>query len=179
MTPLAEACNDLRAWLPHAATLINQPDTQPSAGHTKPGSKPPWNSQAATVIHETIGTLADIHLEMAHSIHGRYLWNPAYRHTGHTLTAITRLAPACDAELVKQATTAINGRVTAIMQLPAIDLEERWRELPAPCPRCQRPMLRACLRDGRVGCLGCQHRGQMMPGTVSDGYIRWDDGELT
>lgn len=179
MTGLAEACADLRAWLPVAAALITEPDTQPSIGRTQPHSKPPWNAEAAAVIHETIGTLADLHLELAHAVHGRYVWDPAYRHAGRTLTAITRLAEACDHDTVTSATTAINQRVTAIRRLPSIDLEERWRALPAACPRCSRPMLRASLRDGRVACLGCGSRGQMIPGQLSDGFVQWSDGEIT
>jgi hypothetical protein len=179
VTPLDEARRDLEAWLPIAAALIAQPDTQPSIGRTKPGSKPPWNSEVAAVLHETIGVLADIHLELAHAVHGRYLWDPAYRHAGRTLTAITRLAEACDQELVRQSADTITRRVTAIMQLPAVDLEEKPRRREGPCPECGRAMLRILPRSGRIGCLGCGLKGQVMPGTVSDGYIEWDDGELT
>jgi hypothetical protein len=179
MTDLTEACADLRAWLPVAAALITQPDTQPSIGHTKPGSKPPWNAEAATVVHETIGTLADLHLELAHAVHGRYIWDPAYRHAARTLLAITRLAEACDHDTVTRATTAINQRVTAIMQLPAVDLEERPRKHPGTCPECGRCMLSTYPRSGRVACLGCGLKGQIMPGTVSDGYIKWEDGTIT
>jgi len=179
MTGLAEACADLRAWLPVAAALITQPDTQPSIGRTQPHSTPPWNAEAAAVIHETIGTLADIHLELAHAVHGRYVWDPAYRHANRTLTAITRLAPACDDELVDQAATLINHRVTAIMQLPAIDLEERPRKHPGLCTQCGRCMLATYPRSGRVACLGCGLKGQIMPGQVSDGCVQWEDGTIT
>jgi hypothetical protein len=179
MTDLTEACADLRAWLPVAAALITQPDTQPSIGRTAPHSKPPWNAEAAAVMYETIGLLADLHLELAHAVHGRYVWDPAYRHAGRTLLAITRLAEACDHDTVTNATTAINQRVTAIMRLPSVDLEERCRAVPAPCPRCTRRMLRVYGKSGRVACLGCYAKGRVMPGTVSDGYIEWEDGEIT
>jgi hypothetical protein len=46
VTDLTEACADLQAWLPVAAALITQPDTQPAIGHTQPHSKPPWNAEA-------------------------------------------------------------------------------------------------------------------------------------
>jgi len=185
VTPLDEACADLTAWLPVAAALITQPDTQPPIGRTKPGSKPPWNAEAAGVIHETIGVLADIHLEMAHAVHGRYVWDPAYRHAARTLTAITRLAEACDRDTVHHATHLINSRVTAIMQLPAVDLEQPWRTLPGPCPRsdCGRPMLRYRKGDhmqpAQLACLGCMRGARIMPGTVSDGCVQWEDGTIT
>ena len=38
MTELTQACADLRAWLPEAAVLITQPDTQPAIGRTAPHS---------------------------------------------------------------------------------------------------------------------------------------------
>ncbi len=179
MTDLAEACADLTAWLPVAAALIGQPDTHPPIGRTKPGSKPPWNAEAAGVIHETIGVLADIHLEMAHAVHGRYIWDPAYRHAARTLLAITRLAAACDHDTVTTATRLINSRVTAIMQLPAVDLEERPRKHPGICTQCGRCMLSTYPRSGRVACLGCGLKGQIMPGTVSDGCVQWEDGTIT
>ena len=180
MTSVAEACSDLAQWLPRAAALIPQPDIRPAAGRTAPHSRPPWNSEAAGTVHEIIGTLADLRQEFGHAIHGRYNdRDPAYRHAGRTLRAIERLAAGAGARAEREAALIVDACVTRIMQLPAIDLEPAWRRIPAPCPRCGRPMLRACVRDGRVACLGCQARGQMMPGTVSDGYIRWDDGTLT
>src|SRR5258706_3966288 len=150
MTDLDKEIADLTAWLPVAAALIGQPDTQPPAGRTKPGSTPPWNAEAAGVIHETIGTLADIHLEMAHAVHGRYLWDPAYRHAARTLLAISRLAAACDHDTVTTAARLINGPVTAIMQLPAVDLEERPRRREGICIHCGRAMLRMYPHSGRV-----------------------------
>src|SRR5262249_23726298 len=111
--------------------------------------------------------------------HGRYVWDPAYRHAGRTIRAIGRLAEAADHDTVTEATRQINGRVTAIMQLPAIDLEEKPRQREGICPQCDRGMLWIYPRSGRVACVGCKLRGQVMTGTVSAGCVQWANGELT
>jgi len=95
------------------------------------------------------------------------------------INAVCNLAAALDHAMADHAARILNRYVTAVMQLPAVDLEERCRQVPAPCPRCQRRMLRVYERSGRVACLGCATRGRMMPGTVSDGYIEWEDGTIT
>src|SRR5262249_1621093 len=155
--------------------LITQPDTQPTAGRTQPHSKPPWNSEVAAALYDTVAAICDLHAELAYAVHGRYVVRPPYRQIGVTLRAIERLAIGVNGDHATETARTLDGCITRIMQLPAIDLEERWRRLPGPCPRCQRPMLRASLREGRVACLGCQRRGQMMPGAVSDGFVEWDD----
>lgn len=43
VTALADPLGDLREWLPRAAALITEPDTDAAAGHGKAGSRPPWN----------------------------------------------------------------------------------------------------------------------------------------
>src|SRR5260221_378453 len=90
-----------------------------------------------------------------------------------------RIAEACDRDTVASATHLTNGRVTAIMQLPAVDLEERPRKHPGLCTQCGRCMLATYPRSGRVACLGCGLKGQIMPGTVSDGCVQWEDGTIT
>ena len=41
MSPLPDACAAITTWLPQAAALTHQPDTDGSSGHGKPGSRPP------------------------------------------------------------------------------------------------------------------------------------------
>jgi hypothetical protein len=177
---LTEVCPDLQAWLSVLGELITEPDTQPTIGRTAPGSTPPWNTAAANAMMDIHALVRELEQNLRYQVTGTLIVRGgSHGNTVAALETIPRLAEAVPRDVAEQHAHLISRQITIVMQLPAIDLEERWRPVPAPCPRCQRPMLRACLRDGRVGCLGCTHRGQMMPGTVSDGYIQWDDGELT
>ena len=180
MTALAEARADLIAWLPVAAALITEPDTQPHVGRTQPGSKPPWNSAVAYVLTDIHAAVRELEQDFRYQVTGTVMMRGGS--DGNTIAAINavgKLAAALDHAMADHAARLLNRYVTAVMQLPAVDLEERCRQVPAPCPRCQRRMLRVYERSGRVACLGCATRGQMMPGTVSDGYIEWQDGTLT
>ncbi len=180
MTALAEACADLAAWLPHARQLITQPDTTGHAGHTKPGSKPPWNAQVANVLLDPHAGVRELEQDLLYQVSGRIrVRGGSDRNTVLAIEAIGRLAAAVDEAVADDAARQLNRYVTAIMQLPAVDLEERCRKVAVPCPRCDRCMLRIFERSGRVACLGCFSKGLMMAGTVSDGYIEWQDGTLT
>lgn len=150
-----------------------------TTGRTKPGSKPPWNTEVANTLFDAIATIADVRAELAQAVHGRIPDRLPYRQTGRALKEIGNLSHGVDEHLAGEAAWQIDAIITRIRQLPAIDQEERWRKLPEPCPRCERAMLRACVRLGRIACLGCMRRGQIIPGTVSEGVVEWDDGEFT
>src|SRR5262249_4452304 len=177
------ACADLARWLPEAAVLTPDPDVQPGHRRAHPHSAPPWNAEAAAALHEAVGAIADIRLEFAHAVHGRYTWDPAIRRAGHALRAIARLAPAVPGDQAQDAAALLGARVSRIMQLPAIDLEQRWRAIRQPCPRCARPGLR--YHDGgrgqpaRLACFRCGRHARVVPGTISGGFAEWDDGEIT
>lgn len=174
MTPLAEACTDLIAWLPHAQALIAEPDTQPTAGRTQPGSKPPWNSQAANIRLDIHAGARELEQNLRYRVSGTLTERGGSdTNTVLALEAAARLAEAVDHAIADAAARLVAGWITVMMQLPAIDLEDPPRRLPAQCPRCDRGMLRAFMRDGRVACLGCGARGQMRPGTLSEGFVEW------
>jgi hypothetical protein len=185
VSDLAQSCADLAAWLHPARELIVRPDIRPVPGRPAPGSKPPWNAEAANLLFAIHAGLRDIEQQFRYDVTGR----PAHlcrrqgtwtdQRTVRVLQAITRLSDAAEPGHVAEAARQISGWVASAMQLPAVDLEEKWRALPSPCPRCRRRMLRACVRNGKVACLGCVRRGRIMPGTVSDGYVEWEDGTIT
>jgi hypothetical protein len=184
MTDLTEACADLRAWLPVAAALITQPDTQPAIGRTQPGSKPPWNTAVACVVTDIHAGVRELEQDFRYQVTGRYATRGGSdANTAAAIDAICRLAEALDQAMADQATRLLNRYITQVMMLPAIDLEQRWRTVPGPCPRCTRPMLR--YREGdhmqpaQLACLGCARKARMMPGTVSDGIVEWEDGTIT
>jgi hypothetical protein len=180
VTALAEACADLTAWLPHARALITEPDTTPAEGHAQPGSRPPWNTAAANACLDIHAAARQLEQDLRHAVTGTHLERGGSdANTALALAAIHDLAEAIGPAEAGDVARMVGGWLTAILMLPAVDLEEPWRPVPAPCPRCTRPMLRARPRStGQVACLGCSARGRMRPGTISAGYIEWDDGEI-
>lgn len=177
---LAQACADLAAWLPAAAELITQPDTQPLEGRTQPGSQPPWNTQVANVLTDIHAMVRELEQDIAYQVTGRYrIRGGSDVNTVKAIDAISSLAEALPEADASQVTRIISRHVTMICQLPAVDLEERARIIPAPCPRCDRAKLLFYERSRRVGCPACRRRGLMVEGTVSDGCVQWEDGEIT
>ena len=177
MTPVVEARTDLQAWL-SGTWRYDLADTQTTIGRTQPGSQPPWNAEVANVLLDIHAGSRELEQDLRYQLSGTFIVRGGS--DANTIIAITmaeRLAEATGraAEVAR----IFNGWITMLRQLPAIDQEERSRKVPAPCPRCTRPMLRVYERSGRVACLGCSTRGWMMPGTVSDGYIEWEDGTIT
>ena len=202
MTALAEACADLKPLLPILEELITEPDTQARAGHTKPGSRIPGNSGVLAIIGDVHNAARTLEIAIAFTVTGRIRprRGGSDANTVKALDTVSRLSealPACPPRERDPATgrvrpcpcetchhvRQVSGLVTAALCQPAIDLEQPWRKIPGPCPRCGRAMLRYRERDRpllpEVACLGCMKNGRMMPGTVSDGYIEWQDGTLT
>jgi len=178
VTVLDEACADLTAWLPHAAALITQPDTDGHPGHTKPGSNPPWNSAVANALLDTHAGVRELEQNLRYAVTGRIMVRGGSdTNTIRAIEAVGRLAEAVDQALADDAARQLNSFITGILQLRAIDLEEVPRIL--LCPRCDREMLRVWEATGRVACFGCMIGGWMMPGTVSTGYVQWEDGEIS
>jgi len=176
MTGLAEARADLQAWLPVAAALITQPDTQPSIGRTQPGSKPPWNPAVAYVLTDIHAGVREVEQDFRYAVTGTMVTRGGSDgNTAAAIDAICRLAEALDHTRTEQAKRLFDQFTTMICQLPAVDLEESPQKRKADCPFCEREMLRVYPRSGRVACLGCAARGHMVPGTLSDGYVLWED----
>ena len=184
MTPLDEACADLAAWYPVARNLITQPDTQPGTGRDKPGSRPPWNNHVALTLFDIDAGIRELEQEFRQQVTGR----PAHqcrrpgwsdRNTLRAIDAVRKLSGALGKTAEDRASAYLDACIAQILRFPAVGLEEPPQQRPVPCPRCRRLMLRFFQLTGKVCCLGCGRRGQMMPGTVSDGYVEWEDGELT
>jgi hypothetical protein len=184
MTDLTEACADLQAWLPVAAALITQPDTQPAIGRTQPGSQPPWNTAVANILTDIHAGVRDLEQDFRYQVTGTTATRGGS--DGNTLAAIdaiTRLAEALTRDHASHAAWLFDQYITQIRQLPSVDLERPWRTIPGPCARCIRPMLRyqesGHGQPARLRCLGCCRQARIVEGTVSDGCVEWEDGTIT
>lgn len=201
MTSLSEACADLGPLLRTAAALLGEPDADGTRGGSKPGSTPPWNSQAAAAWGTAHALIRDTEQILAQAVTGRARprrgWSD--RNTARALEAIGRLGCAMPQEHSRagkpcrceycRAVRDLNGCVTAILQLPAIDEAERPQRIPAPCPYCTCPMLSALVRDRLVTCLkgdctdsdGSHPVGRMGYSPVDQvtPVIEWADGLVT
>ena len=72
MSPLADACDDLARWLPRAAALTAIPDTAArTRASGKPGSRPPWNPQAAMALLDALAAIADTEARLRFIVTGR------------------------------------------------------------------------------------------------------------
>src|SRR5258708_21777136 len=195
-----DAVDELTRWLPAAQALTTQPDADGTRGRGPPASRPPWNGAAAMVLLDAVeGTRR---LEAA--------WRSGHRRPvaaiGAVLASIVRLSyglPDCPPREHDQqnrplpcrcqrceAVRSFSRWTVAILQLPAVDQEERPLRVPSPCPYCLFPMLRVFPRSGRVACLrgagacadgdgnpptGLMGRSQMDGSPV----VAWADGLVT
>ena len=194
MSDLAQARDDLLAWLPVVQALTAEPDTDGHAGRSKPGSRPPWNGEAAMLLFTIHAGVREVEQELRHDVTGRPArecrrtgWSDG--NTARAVDAIAKLGEAAGAELAGDAEWQLTAWATQIMQLPAVDLEERPQRVRAKCPYCHAPMLRVLPRSGRVTCLrygACQDSDGNHPvGEIGrsqlDGspMVAWRDGLVT
>ena len=186
--PLAEARADLETWLPVAAALIAEPDTDATTVHGKPGSRPPWNAPVAAAILDVHAGVRHLEAGLHAEVTGRPR-RPRGGSDGNTLAAIraiSDLAVSASRDSIRHTERLLIRMVTAIRQLPAVDLDERWQRVHgAACPYCELPMLRLGERSGRVACLrygSCYDRNGDHPvGFISrsvsgEAFIAWADG---
>jgi hypothetical protein len=187
---LDQARADLEQWLPVAAALIATPDTAPGPGtRTAPGSKPPWNAEKANLVHGIVAGLVDWEAEFRQQVTGTVRARPAYRQTGTVLRSIASMATAVLEQDADDARRWMEAQVTAIMQLPAVDVEERPRKVRSACPFCGLGMLRLLPRSGRVTCLrygacrdgdGAHPTGELAISHLDgEPRIYWSDGSVT
>ena len=180
---LTQECADLAAWYTHAATLTSKPDIQPAAGRTQPASRPPWNSQAAYAVLDIHAAARAIEQDLRYEITGRITGRGGSdANTIAALGQIPRLAEAATATLTGETTRLLERLITAVLVLPAIDLEQRPQRLSAPCPRpgCRRPMLRYYPSRRELACLGCMVKAEVWDGPVSgEAVLKWEDGLVT
>ena len=183
MTALADACADLAAALPRAQALTHIPDTDGTTSRSAPGSRPPWNPAAATALLDA--------LEGARQLEAS--WRSGVvrpmRVTGAVLASIVRLSYAMTETDQRMAVVAVTRWTTAILQLPAVDTEERPQRVAADCPYCGFGMLRVYPRSGRVTCLrfgACADNDGNHPlghagrsALNGDPVVTWQDGLVT
>ena len=184
-----QVCADLTPWLPILAALITEPDSDGTVSRSKPSSRPPWNPAVANVVYDVHAAVRAVESRLRVAVTGTILVRGGSdANTLKAIDAIPALAIAVDDELAQEATRTLNRLLTTILQLPAVDLEERPQRLQAACPFCQRPMLRLYARDGRLTCLaygscfdadGRHPVGHMTIGAVSgEPFIAWADGTI-
>ena len=192
MTGLDDACADIARWLPEAAALTAEPDTEPAATATsQPASRPPWNPAAATAAldaHEGLRRL-EAALRLAVTGHPGPRRGGSDANTYAAIAAIQNLGNAVTTRAAAQAAAILARWARQIQELPAIDQAEPWRRIQAPCPYCGHVMLRVRPRSGEVTCLrygACHdHDGRHPAGRLdishltSDPVIRWNDGLVT
>jgi hypothetical protein len=200
VTAVAEACAALTAALPRAQALTTRPDTTGATpARARLASRPPWNAAAANALYDA--------LEGARRTEAAWRCDATRRSvaaTGTVLASIVRLSygldpcppPEYDVKGRRlpcrcQRCTAIRSLTrwaTAILQLPAVDEEERPQRVNSPCPYCQRAMLRVYPRSGRVTCLSgdCADGDGRHPvghadrnRVTGDAIIAWNDGLVT
>jgi hypothetical protein len=188
---LERACADLAALLPEAGALIAIPDADGTHGGHQPGSKPPWNTQAANAALDAHAGVRDVE----HNL--RFAAGLPVRRRGGTdantlaaLEVIPSLAAGdVDDGVVARAQRDLERLARPIQELPPIDQAEAWRRIPAKCPYCGHGMMRVAPRAGTVTCLrygACSDRDGKHPiGHVyvsqltGDPRIGWNDGTVT
>lgn len=183
---LDEPLDDLRTWLPRSAALISEPDTDGTAGHGKPGSRPPWNQSSANATWDAVAVIADVRALFAFLVHGRPGQAYPYAATGAALDAIGRLGEAVPQAYVRRAERDLSRAVLPMLRLNAIDEEETPQSLPEfRCPYCQIAMTRLLPKAGMVYCTrygsctdanGKTPKGWCRDGRFGQGEIQWDDG---
>jgi hypothetical protein len=188
MTGLSEACSDLAIWLPRAAALTATPDTAArTRASGKPGSRPPWNPQAAMALLDALAAIADTEALLRLIVTGRPGRRRPASATGAALDAIASLGYAVPPHHARAAERDLVRCAIVIQQLPAVDQEERPLRVAANCPYCQVPMVMLYPQSGRVTCTrhgACfDGDGRHPVGTVENGRLGpcviWADGLVT
>lgn len=189
MTDLAQACADLAAWLPHAEDLVTEPDADGSTGRSAPASRPPWNAAAANAVFDVHAGVRELEQTMRYLVTGTLIRRGGSdAATAAALAAIPALAEALPAAAATAAARQVERWVTEILQLPAIDQEDRPVRVMAPCPYCRMAMLRVYPRSGRVTCLrygacadsdGRHPIGDIGRGIDGTPRVLWHDGLVT
>lgn len=189
---LLEALTALQDAFPHAAALIAIPDTAPTTGHGRPGSRPPWNPQAAAAFYDPYQGIRWLHAAYHHEVTGRPLAHCAAsaRSTGAHIRAVAALAVNISPASAQEGARMAAGWVRRINQLPARDTEEcPQRVTGAECFHCHVPMLRllpksgqvTCLRAGANACFDCDgnpSKGFIRRGLDGEPLVEWADGCL-
>ena len=190
MSPLADACDDLARWLPRAAALTAVPDTAArTRASGKPGSRPPWNPQAAMALLDALALIADTEAMLRYAVTGRSGRRRPASATGAALDAIASLGHGVPQDRARAAARDLARCVQAVQMLDAVDEIERPQRMPGvACPYCQMAMVMTLPRAGLVYCKrgglvcadsnGFPPRGQVMVGRLGP-CVEWQDGLVT
>ena len=189
MTALADACADYAAAVPLAEALIHIPDADGASGRGQPSSRPPWNGAAATALLDALEGARRLEAAWRSEAAGRAVPVLPMRMTGAVLASLLRLAHTATDGAQRDAVILLTRWTTAILQLPAVDTEERPQQVKAACPYCGFAMLRLYARAGRVTCLrfgACYDADGLHPvghadrnRITGDGEVVWHDGLVT
>lgn len=189
MTALADAVAGLADALPQAQARTTIPDTDGTLGHTKPGSRPPWNPQVANALYDALEGVRRLETAWRTAAAGRPVVPYPAAATGRLLASLLRLAHARDDDEQQAAARELRRWTGLILCLPAIDEQERAEKVEAECPYCHHEMLWLWRRAGKVACTrfgDCWDGNGMLPtGLVGqsqlngDSRIYWSDGHVT
>lgn len=185
---LGEQCASLAGWLPVAAALIAEPDADGATGGGQPGSRPPWNSAAASALTDAAEGVRRLEasLRLAVTGHTGRRRGGSDANTEMAIKAIEALGYAVAPDDAAHAARILERWSRQIRELPAVDDAEPWRRIPATCPYCGFGMLRVAPRSGQVTCLrygACLDSDGRHPlghvdvsALTGEPLIRWADG---
>src|SRR5882724_10651231 len=186
---LSDSCAELARLLPAARTLMHVPAAAGTTAHGPPGSRPPWQSDAADAAMDAHEGLRRLEASMRQAVtghHGRRRGG-SDANTSAALDAIERLGAGLTADDAARAAVILDRWSRQVAVLPAVDTAEPWRRVPgASCPYCGTPMLRVQPRAGLVTCLrwgacsdadGNHPMGRMaVSGIDGSPQVIWNDG---
>ena len=178
MTP-ADACADLAAALPQAAALLTEPDRDGTTLRGKPGSRPPWNSEAANALFDALEGMLRLEASLRYAINGHPGTRRPYSQTDATLRTVASMANGLNDDGRQLVVRVITRWTTSIEQLPALDRAPKWDRMREPCPACQTRWFYAARSSGAVRCAyaDCGVSGRLETGRFGP-QVLWSDGTV-
>jgi hypothetical protein len=190
---LSDSCEQLARLLPAARALMHVPAATGTTGGSHPGSRPPWQPDAADAAMDAHEGLRRLEASVRAGVTGHHgpRRGGSDANTAAALTAIGRLGAALDESDAARAAAIVDRWSRQVAMLPAVDTAEPWRRVPgARCPYCGTAMLRVQPRAGLVTCLrygactgdsdGNHPMGRMaVSGIDGSAQVVWNDGLVT
>ena len=173
-----DACAGLAEALPIAAALTPQPDRDGTTTRGKPGSKPPWNTEAANALFDALEGVRRLNTSLHYAVHGTPGPHRSYAQTGATLRDIANIAAGLNADGQELAAKYLARLRSPIDQLPAVDQQAKWSRLPVPC-RCGTMWLFVARQSGSVMCAypDCRLTARLEVGKFGRQLV-WADGTV-
>src|SRR5438045_1920291 len=189
---LSDSCAELARLLPAARALLALPAATGTTGRACPGSRPPWQPDAADAAMNAHEGLRRLEASMRQAVTGRHgrRRGGSDANTSAALAAIERLGAGLTADDAARAAVILDRWSRQVSMLSAVDTAEPWRRVAgAACPYCHAPMLRVQPRAGLVTCLrygacrdadGDHPMGRMaVSGIDGSPRVVWNDGLVT